>query len=252
MKSIDRKVSQYINDSKESVNRDRVRDTILASKNAFSLHENEQTINYFEFLYQQSQYIQKQWWFFQGGLLIFLWLVLEYSDSSLYVQRCMGLTAPLFGLLILPETWKNRKYASMEIEGAALYTLRQIYSARILLFALVDLLFLSVFWFTAAKTGILSGSSFIVNFFLPFIVTCCIIFRSMCSRLINSEYLTLLICMCWESIWMMIIYNERFYQAVNQVVWIGLLILAILYLLYCIYRSQKYCDKIWEVNSEWN
>ncbi|MDM8211473.1 RNA polymerase sigma factor [Mediterraneibacter glycyrrhizinilyticus] len=45
----------------------------------------------------------------------------------------------LFAILIIPELWKNRANCCMEIEGSTYYALRQIYSARILLFGLADI-----------------------------------------------------------------------------------------------------------------
>ena len=46
----------------------------------------------------------------------------------------------LFAILIIPELWKNRANCCMEVEGSTYYALRQIYSARILLFGLADIL----------------------------------------------------------------------------------------------------------------
>lgn len=90
-------------------------------------------------------------------------------DFFLYV----GALAPLFAILLIPELWRNRHSASMEIEGAALYSLRQIYSARMLLFAMTDTLFLTVFCGLAACTTRATASELVTQFFFPLCVTCC-------------------------------------------------------------------------------
>ena len=99
-----------------------------------------------EFLYQQSQYIRKRWWILQGGLLVLLWILLAVSESGVVVQKSMGVAAPLFAVLLLPELWKNRNAQATEIEGTAFYSLRQIYAARIFLFAMADFLLLFAFF----------------------------------------------------------------------------------------------------------
>lgn len=66
----------------------------------------------------------------------------------------MGAAAPLFALLILPELWKNQSSHTLEIECTTCYSLRQIYGARIFLFALVDITLLSIFSLTAIGSGL--------------------------------------------------------------------------------------------------
>ena len=60
--------------------------------------------------------------------------------------RILGILSIVFADLIIPEIWKNQRYSVMEVEGAAFYTLRQICAARILMFAAVDLLMVTVFF----------------------------------------------------------------------------------------------------------
>ena len=96
-----------------------VAQTVRAAKAAFWEAEAQRPLTRWEFLLQQSRYIQKHWWLLQGALLILLWFLLCAADSQAYVQRSLGVAAPLFVLLALPELWKNRSCNAMEVEGAA-------------------------------------------------------------------------------------------------------------------------------------
>lgn len=234
------------------VNQEKLQETIRLSKRAYFDHEKEHTLSYFSFLHQQSCYIQKRWWLMQGALLLLLWLILQFSGSNGYIQRSLGIAAPLFGLLMIPEIWKNRAAASMEIECTAFYSLRQIYSARILLFAMADFLLLSLFCLTAVGMAGMTMEGFLANFLLPFTITCCISFRTLCSKRLGSEAIALLLCMAWEVLWIAVTANDRLYQAVTGPVWIGLLLASLLYLVWCIQKSQKTCETLWEVNTIWN
>ena len=114
--------------------------TVLKSKEAFLKSEEEGETAWLEFLYQQARYSQKRWWLGQGALLLVLWMILYMSGSSPDIQRSAGILTSAFVILALPELWKNRANCCMEIEGSTYYALRQIYSARILLFGLADIL----------------------------------------------------------------------------------------------------------------
>lgn len=106
----------------------------------------ERMLSYAEFVFYQSRFIQKRWWLLQGLFLLVLWLLLGDLSDDYYLTRLLGLGAPLFVILILPEIWKNRRYYSTEIESSFFYSLKQIYSARMILFALMDVFLLSAFW----------------------------------------------------------------------------------------------------------
>ena len=74
----------------------------------------------------------------KGAVLLILWMTMFLSDSSIYTRRCMGILAPSFVILILPELWKNRSNGAMEVEGATFFSIKNIYAARMLLFGMVD------------------------------------------------------------------------------------------------------------------
>lgn len=226
----------------------KLRETIRQSKRAFYESEAKETLSYTEFLYQQSGYIRKRWWVMQGGILLLLWLGLEVTESGFYVQRLMGAAAPLFAVLLLPELWKNRNTGALELEGTAYYSLRQIYAARILLLAMVDLLLLSVFSAAAVLTEKVLIEEMIVQFFLPYLVTCCICFHTLYSYKAVSETFALFLCMVWCAVWTELVLNE-IYEKISFPIWLALTAAAVLYLGYCIQKGQRGCRELWEVKS---
>lgn len=216
--------------------------TVQRSGKAFFDHEAERSLSYTEFLYQQSQYIHKRWWVLQGALLLLLWLLLQINDSAYLTKRLTGILASLFAVLIVPELWKNRSSASTEVECTSFYTLRQIYSARMLLFAMADLLLLSLFFFTMAMTGGFTAKTFFIDFFLPFNVTVCICFRTLCSQRIESEYMAILLCLLWISIWLSVLLKEAVYAAFVLPLSGGMVFLSFLYLAYCVRKTICDCE----------
>lgn len=226
--------------------------TIKHAKTAFYENEAGEVLSYKEFLYWQSRYIKKRWWILQGLLLLALWCMLKLIGSGFYTQRSMGIAAPLFVVLLVPELWKNKNAGALEIESSAYYSLHQIYAARIFLFALVDMFLLCVFSIAAILTGKILPSEMMIHFFLPYIVTCCICFRTLYSRKAGSEAFACILCMIWSGIWLQIVLNEKVYGAISFPAWCAMTVAAVLYLGYCICRGQKECKEIWEVKSLWN
>ncbi|MBQ4091837.1 MAG: hypothetical protein IJC82_00785, partial [Firmicutes bacterium] len=93
----------------------KIQKAIDISKKAFVATAAEQMISYVEFLYLQSKYIKKYWWLLQGILLLILYLILSLSDSDFGIRHSLGVAAPLFVILVLPEFWKNRISDAMEV-----------------------------------------------------------------------------------------------------------------------------------------
>lgn len=230
----------------------KIRITINQSKIAFYNSAKDRTSTYFEFLYQQGNIIQKKWWIIQFLILVVAWIIIYFENSNYLVQRSMGVLAPLFVILIIPELWKNRSTNSMEIEGAAFYSLRQIYIARILLFAIVDITLLSAFWIITAFTTTMKIDEILIQFLLPLIVTCCICFRTLCSKYLTSEYATISLSMLWSAIWIFIILKDDIYMIISTPIWIGITCCSFVYLIYVIRKLLKECEIYWEVNILWN
>lgn len=229
-----------------------LQETLQKSKAAFLESEAENFISKAEFLYQQSKYIHKRWWILQGTILFLLWTILQMTERNFYVQRGMGIAASLFAILLLPELWKNRNANALEIESVSYYSLRQIYSARIFAFALVDFVLLCTFVLPIVLTGRLLVEEMMVQFFLPYLVACCICFRVLSDNRIGSEAFALFLCVVWCTVWIKIVLNEKVYGAISLPVWFGMIIVAAFYLVYCICKGRNSCTGMWEENRLWS
>ncbi len=232
------------------VNEDKLSRTIALSKAAFLECEAGESVSYMEFLYQQSRYIKKRWWLVQGLLLAFLCCALHSMDSDPLIRRSLGITAPLFVTLILPELWKNRSSDAMEIEGTTFYSLRQIYAARLTLFAGMDALLLTLFFMGASFAAKLTFWDMVIHFLLPFNVTCCICFRCFYSKKMVTEAGSMLLCCFWIALWTLVILSDAVYYRITVPMWAGLLSASVLYMGYAVCRGQK--QNTLEVKTQWN
>ena len=219
---------------------------------AFYEGEEARCLSRWEFLVQQSLCIQCRWWVFQGALLILVWCLLKTADSTAYVQRSLGVAAPLFVLLALPELWKNRSCNAMEVEGAALYSLRQIYAARLTLFIGMDVLLLSSFFLAARWSGTVTVWELLVEFLLPCNVSCCICFSCLYSPRFSSETLCLVLCGIFAAFWETLLLRDAIYRAVSPVLWAAMLAGSFLLLIRCIRKGQAVLYNVWEVKPIWN
>lgn len=233
-------------------NEDKIKKTIEVSKEAFLVGESEQTTSHIEFLYQQSKYIKKHWWAMQGLLLTCVCFLLYGAETDFLIRRSLGFAGPLFVVLILPELWKNRSYDAMEVECTTFYTLRSIYSARLTLFAGMDVFLLSMFFMGASLGAKVTLWEMLIQFLLPFNVTCCICFRCLYSKTINTEALSLLLCCFWIGLWTVVILNDNVYYKISVPVWVGLLAASFLYMGYTLSRGQNLWQNALEVKTQWN
>ena len=230
----------------------KIQQTIEVSRAAFIAGESERDMSNMDFLYQQSRYIKKHWWLMQAALLLAVCVLLHLSESGFSIRRSLGVAAPLFVILILPELWKNRSCDAMEVEGTTFFTIRQIYAARLTLFAGVDLLLLTVFFFGASFFARVTVWELLIQFVLPFNVTCCICFRSLYNSRAGSEVFSILLCSVWTGLWVLIVLSDAVYDAISVPVWIGLLAASFAYLGYSIHRGQNTFYKTWEAKPSWN
>lgn len=251
--TLEERLKEYAG-SREDIQVDeaRVWKTIQVSKKMLYESEMEVPMSAPAFLFQQAGYIRKRWWIAQGIVLAVLWRLLLLGGSSAYVQRSMGILMPLFVILIFPELWKNQSSVSMEIEGASYFSLRKIYAARLLLFAMVDVLLLTVFFLAAAATLKLTAEQIIVQFFLPMNVTCCICFRSLSSNRSGSGYAALGVSLIWVAAWLLIIMKDEVYRLITGPVWAAAVTFSVIYLIYSVRRVWRNCGQYWEVNLSWN
>lgn len=198
------------------------------------INQNEKSISYIEFIYHQSRYIQKRWWALQ--ILVLLLLRLFLKDANLkYVQNLLVVGSFVFATLILPEIWKNKKNLSMEIENSTLYSLNQIYLAKITLFSLIDIFLAAIFFFSSIE---LSMEIFVKNFIIPFNISCCICFRMLCSK--NSSFkITIFSLFLWTIAWLLILSSDILYKITILPTWIILMILSGIYFIYCIRKIDE-------------
>lgn len=230
----------------------RINEAIGKAKKAYYASEAENSLSQWEFVFQQAKFIKKQWWLLQALVLLGLWAILKYDNSGYLIQRSIALFSPLFVVLIIPEIWKNRTADAMEVECTTQFSLRQVYSARMILFGIVDLLMLTVFFIASSSLGKLTVGELVIQFFIPFNITACICFRTLYSKTISSEVLALFLCVVWIALWAQIVLNETIYQTVSVPAWVALLMLSVAYLAYWIQRGQKQDSRMWEVKPLWN
>ena len=116
-----------------------IQQTVEKSITAFWDHEKRQSSSIAEFLYSQFLFIRKRWWILQFGCLLLLWLILNMGFSQVVERKAIAIIIPVFTVLILPELWRTRQCRMEEIENSSVYTTKDIYIARMVLFGIVGL-----------------------------------------------------------------------------------------------------------------
>lgn len=230
---------------------DKIEQTVRLSVQAYRNYLEETNCSYFEFMLQQAKYMDKHWWLFQAFILLGLWCCALKPGGDLYFERCMAVMAPLFVVMAVPELWKNIRNRSMEIEGAAYFSIRQIYAARLTLFGMVDMVLITVFLLAASAALKVSFWNLSVQFLIPFCVSCGICFRILCSRS-HLEYTAVLLCFVWTAVWFAVVSQTEFYLAAVGPVWAAILAAAALYAGFCAHRAVKNYRIYWEGNSSWS
>jgi len=248
--NLDEQLKKYKGKKKVQAREEKIQETIETAKERFLLAESEKTLSYRSFLYTQFRLIKKRWWLFQILILVALWVVFPLADDALYAYRSMGVTAALFIILIIPELWKNRTNQCMEIESATYYSLRQVYSARMLLFGVVDVSIITVFCGVASISLKLSLTDLLIQFLFPLVVTACICFGILCNKRAFNETVAVGMCIIWSALWWFILLDERIYSAITIPVWVTLFGIALIFMLFAIFRSIQQCSRIWEEKSD--
>ena len=226
---------------------EKIQETIQKSKEVFFASEQERILSYHEFLWAQFKLIRKRWWFLQFLLLFILGATLISAYEDYYGQRCMGIMASVFVILIIPEFWKNRSYHCMEIEESSYYSLRQIYAARMVLFGIVDTLLLTVFCGIMTMGLNIGFTKLLVQFLLPMLVTACICFGTLCSKSAISETVAIILCVFWCAVWLLITLNEKIYTIITLPIWMTCVGISLLFLCITAYRTLSNCNSYWEV-----
>lgn len=248
--NLDEQIKMYKEKKEIHSREEKIQETIETSKERFLLSEAEKTLSYRSFLYTQFRLIKKRWWIFQILILVALWIVFPLADDVLYAYRSMGVAAALFIILIIPELWKNRTNQCMEIESATYYSLRQVYSARMLLFGIVDVSIITLFCGVASISLKLSLTDLLIQFMFPLVVTACICFGILCNKRALNEVVAVGMCIIWSALWWFILLDERIYTAITIPVWVTLFGIALIFMVFTVYRSIHQCERIWEEISD--
>lgn len=220
--------------------------TLQRAKEGFWIGETKRYVSLPEFIYEQMLYIKKVWWFLQAGILVLLGLMMKTAVSETYIERCMGITAPIFIILILPELWKNVSSRSLEIEGASLFPLQKIMAARMILFGMVDLVLLTVFAGIGITSINISALEMLIHFVLPMMVTTCICLRLFSGRIFRGITPSVIACLLWLAIWTLVVLREDVYLIVSVPAWITLLVLVFFYTCYCVWRILSNSEQIYD------
>ena len=241
---------QFIFD--DGYDEEKLQKTIAVSKQAFLEGEQARPVSRLEFLCQQSRYVKKHWWLLQGLLLAAVCLLLRQADADYAIRRCLGLAGPLLAVLLLPELWKNRSCDAMEVECTTLYSLRAIYAARLTLFAGVDLVLLSLFFAAASVLTRVTVGEMLIQFLLPYNITCTICLATLYSRRIRNPSMSMLLCLCWAAVWLLLILNDGIYAAISAPLW-ALALAGSFGCLGCtVLRGQRKGQLTWEATPIWN
>ena len=227
---------------------EKILETIGKSKELFFLCEQQHPIHYVEFLIAQFQLIRKRWWVLQMLMLGLVFIILPNMQNKTSMIRILGVIGVLFVVLIIPEFWKNKSYDCMQIEGTCLYSLRQIYTARMIWFGVIDMFILTFFCMTIrGKLGLATVELF-VQFLFPMLVAACICFGTLCSNIPANEGTAILFCLLWNVVWCFIILNEAVYEAITFPIWCALFVFFIAFLAGAVYKTVHDCNKYWEVD----
>ena len=208
----------------------------------------EGKLSSFEFLYGQSKFIQKRWWVLQGAVLFLIWILLSDFESRENVLRMLPSMATIFAVLIIPEMWKNRRFSTVEIEKTTFYSLRQIMAARMLLFGIVDVAMMTIFLGIVSNTIQIEVYKIIIDFLIPFNVSCCICFRLLYSKRHDHdmEYVAFFLNLICTVAWSAIAGTDFIYRQMAMPLWIGILALSLGYLIYCVQKLQRHYELIVE------
>lgn len=216
------------------------------SKEIYYSMQSEECTSFIEFLVQQAQFIEKRWWCFQFLILFLMWYMVGQFGQEPAMRRIIGVGASIFAMFIVPELWKNRENDSVEVEDTCIYSMRQIIRARLLLFGFIDLNFLSVFGIGCVTSGKILAQDIIIQFLLPYLVTCCICFTCFYGR-VEKMFLAVILSIIWCVLWAEIILSDRVYEIVSVPIWFGMVAATIVYLILCITRGQQTLSEFREV-----
>ena len=245
---LEKAIRMYKDQTTVVAKEEKLLETTRKSKEIFLFCEQQHSIQYFEFFITQLRLIRKRWWVLQILMLGLVSIILPDIQDKVSLLRILGVIGVLFVVLIIPEFWKNKSYDCMQIEGTCRYSLRQIYTARMIWFGMVDMFILTCFCMTIrGKLGLATVELF-VQFLFPLLVAACICFGTLCSKTLANEGTAILFCLLWNAVWCFIILNETVYKAITFPIWCALFMFFVAFLAGAVYKTIYDCNKYWEVN----
>ena len=224
MKQYEKKIESYQILIQKGYVRESVVRNVMKQCAGIMSRQDDRRASYFGFLHEQFKFIRKRWWALQGGSLLLLWMLLADYGEGANADRVLGALSVI----------------------SSYYSLRQICSARILMFAAVDLTMITIFFAVSFSTLQISAYRIVIDFLVPFNISCCICFRLLYSKWQELEYIAVFLSTACIFAWSLIVSSDFIYERISMPVWIGLLLLSFVYLIYCIWKSQCNCEINWE------
>lgn len=219
-------------------------ETVRKSREAFMLSEMHRSISYSEFLFAQFRLIRKRWWALQTLMLGLVSFILPKISDKISLFRILSVLGVLFVVLIIPEFWRNKHYACMEVEGTCLYSLRQIYTARMLWFGVVDMFLLTFFCLSLRGNIGLGAEELFIQFLFPMLVAACICFGTLCSNTQINDVTAILFCLLWNSLWCFLVLNEAVYRIISFPIWCLLFCFFAVLFLGTLYKTIHDCNEV--------
>ena len=224
MKQYEKKIESYQTLIQKGYVRESAVRNVMKQCAGIMSRQDDRRASYFGFLHEQFKFIRKRWWALQGGSLLLLWMLLADYGEGANADRVLGALSVI----------------------SSYYSLRQICSARILMFAAVDLTMITIFFAVSFSTLQISAYRIVIDFLVPFNISCCICFRLLYSKWQEMEYIAVFLSTACIFAWSLIVSTDFIYERISMTVWIGLLLLSFVYLIYCIWKSQCNCEINWE------
>ena len=224
MKQYEKKIESYQTLIQKGYVRESAVRNVMKQCAGIMSRQDDRRAPYFGFLHEQFKFIRKRWWALQGGSLLLLWMLLADYGEGANADRVLGALSVI----------------------SSYYSLRQICSARILMFAAVDLTMITIFFAVSFSTLQISAYRIVIDFLVPFNISCCICFRLLYSKWRELEYIAVFLSTACIFAWSLIVSSDFIYERISMTVWIGLLLLSFVYLIYCIWKSQCNCEINWE------
>lgn len=241
---LEKALLMYKERNRSEAREEKILETIRKSKELFFLKEQQHPVSYFEFMFAQFHFIRKRWWVLQTFMLAIVSFLLPDIKDEVSLLRILSVIGVLFVVFMIPEFFRNKHYDCIQVEGTCLYSLRQIYSARMIWFGMMDMLLLICFCAVLRGNSCFAAEELMVQFLFPMLVAACICFGLLGSHTRSNEAAAIMSCFLWNAIWCFLIVNETVYQAITFPVWCVLFAFFLMLLAGAVYRTMHACNDV--------